>query len=115
MAANCPTTPGCHRVSAQAAAISAARPGVAHRLRAMPHTAWATTIFRPRTRPASNQPPAADENPSPSRARASAEGSVKPSHAASAPPQPARISPSARPTWLLAGPGRNWHSATRSA
>jgi hypothetical protein len=27
----------------------------------------------------------------------------------------ARINPSAMPTWLLAGPGRNWHSATRSA
>ena len=45
---------------------------------------------------------------------ASAEGSVKPVQAASAPSQPARCMPSAMPTWLLAGPGRNWHSATRS-
>ncbi len=28
---------------------------------------------------------------------------------------PARNSPIAKPTWLLAGPGRNWQSATRSA
>jgi hypothetical protein len=25
------------------------------------------------------------------------------------------VIPTAIPTWLLAGPGRNWHSATRSA
>ena len=28
---------------------------------------------------------------------------------------PARIMPSAKPAWLEAGPGRNWHNATRSA
>ena len=42
-------------------------------------------------------------------------GKVKPSQAAKHPTQPARISPKAMPTWLLAGPGKNWHSATRSA
>ena len=41
--------------------------------------------------------------------------SVNPSHAASPPGSPARRMPRAIPTWLLAGPGRNWHSATRSA
>ncbi len=45
---------------------------------------------------------------------ASAEGKVNPAHAANAPSQPARPSPIAMPTWLLAGPGRNWQSATRS-
>jgi len=35
--------------------------------------------------------------------------------AASAPRAPARRSPSAKPTWLEAGPGRNWQSATGSA
>ena len=45
---------------------------------------------------------------------AAAEGSVKPIHASSPPNHPARMVPIAMPTWLLAGPGRNWHSATRS-
>ena len=31
------------------------------------------------------------------------------------PGSPERSNPSAMPIWLLAGPGRNWHSATRSA
>ena len=30
-------------------------------------------------------------------------------------PAPARVRPMAKPTWLDAGPGRNWASATRSA
>ncbi|KAG1244747.1 hypothetical protein G6F65_021632 [Rhizopus arrhizus] len=45
---------------------------------------------------------------------ASAVGSVNASQAAAMPGQPARRRPIAMPTWLLAGPGRNWHSATRS-
>ncbi|CPO42683.1 Uncharacterised protein [Bordetella pertussis] len=40
---------------------------------------------------------------------------VKAIQAAAMPAQPARASPSAMPVWLLAGPGRNWHSATSSA
>jgi hypothetical protein len=44
-----------------------------------------------------------------------ADGSVNPSHAANAPATPARACPTAMPTWLLAGPGRNWQRATRSA
>ncbi len=38
---------------------------------------------------------------------ASAEGSVKPTHAASPPSSPARSMPIPIDTWLLAGPGRN--------
>ena len=44
-----------------------------------------------------------------------ADGSVNPHQAASAPLQPARTSPIDSPTWLEAGPGRNWHSARISA
>ena len=44
-----------------------------------------------------------------------ADGAVKPSHAIAAPAYPARRYPIAMPVWLLAGPGRNWHRATRSA
>lgn len=47
--------------------------------------------------------------------RISADGSVKALNAASAPSQPARITPSAKPTWLDAGPGRNWQRAAKSA
>ena len=53
--------------------------------------------------------------PRANRIIAIADGSVKPAHAASAPRQPARSQPSAKPVWLLAGPGRNWVRATRSA
>jgi hypothetical protein len=42
-------------------------------------------------------------------------GSVNPSHAAAAPAQPARRRPTAIVSWLLAGPGSAWHSATSSA
>jgi len=31
------------------------------------------------------------------------------------PSMPARVIPTAMPTWLLAGPGRNWQRATISA
>ena len=44
-----------------------------------------------------------------------ADGVVKPSQAAKAPGRPARRMPRLIPTWLLAGPGRNWQSATMSA
>ena len=43
-----------------------------------------------------------------------AEGMVKPSHAITPPSFPARSVPIAIPSWLLAGPGSNWHKATRS-
>ena len=44
-----------------------------------------------------------------------AEGSVNASHAANAPGNPAFARPMPMPTLLLAGPGVNWQSATRSA
>jgi hypothetical protein len=40
---------------------------------------------------------------------------VKPKNAANAPDAPARISPMLKPSWLLAGPGRNWQSASSRA
>ena len=43
------------------------------------------------------------------------DGKVKPIQAANPPSRPPRMMPIPMPTWLLAGPGRNWHSATRSA
>ena len=49
------------------------------------------------------------------RTSGSREGSVNPAQAASAPRQPARCRPMRKPTWLLVGPGSNWHSATISA
>jgi hypothetical protein len=83
----------------------------------MPQTACATiataTIFRPSSTPCRWARDGAAVIAKASSA--SAEGSVKAVKAASAPSQPARIIPSAKPTWLEAGPGRNWHSATRSA
>ena len=44
----------------------------------------------------------------------SAEGRVNAVHAASPPKGPARINPIAKPTWLDAGPGKNWHRPTNS-
>ena len=58
--------------------------------------------------------PAEMRQPRANNISAMAEGSVNASQAASMPVQPARFRPIAMPTWLLAGPGRNWHSATRS-
>jgi hypothetical protein len=46
---------------------------------------------------------------------ATADGSVNPNHASRPPSAPARSVPIAMPSWLLAGPGRSWHSPTRSA
>ena len=38
---------------------------------------------------------------------AAADGKVNPAQAATPPRYPARMSPTAKPVWLLAGPGRN--------
>ena len=86
------------------------------RLRPMPQTAWATTatatIFKPRSQPAS----AKSNEPTPKANTVSntADGRVNPSQAANPPGSPARMIPTVIPTWLLAGPGRNWHRATTS-
>ena len=83
----------------------------------MAHTACATTAtattLRPCTQPAAASAGWADKVWANSSS-AAAEGKVKPTHAASAPQSPARVMPSAMPSWLLAGPGRNWHSASSS-
>ena len=42
------------------------------------------------------------------------DGSVNPINEIIPPPMPALIVPIPIPTWLLAGPGKNWHSATKS-
>ncbi|MNV48307.1 hypothetical protein D3C71_1402060 [compost metagenome] len=88
-----------------------------HSVRPMPHTAWATIATAATFSPCMT----ADPDSQPKWARpianpisASAVGSVNASQAAAMPAHPARRRPSAMPTWLLAGPGRNWHRATRS-
>ena len=82
----------------------------------MARTACATTAtaasFRPWTQPAAER--SAGPVSRPSNTSAMAEGSVNPSHAATPPSMPARRVPMAMPSWLLAGPGSAWHSATRS-
>ena len=84
---------------------------------AMTQTAWATTAtaatFSPCTQPAPDR--SVETATSPSTVKATADGSVNPSHAATPPAIPARRVPIAIPSWLLAGPGRIWHSVTRSA
>ncbi len=84
----------------------------------MPQTACATmataTILRPLSAPVPTGPEIAVAV-SAKTTSTSAEGSVKAAKAASAPSQPARIKPKAKPTCDEAGPGRNWHKATRSA
>ena len=117
-------TPTCDHAVGSASTTQAAsvikpmRARSVHSLPAMPHTACATTATATTLSPCSTPGGSASPwraRPSAKRISAIAEGSVKPAHAASAPRYPARCSPSAMPTWLLAGPGRNWHSATRSA
>src|SRR5205823_3970111 len=81
------------------------------------HAAGATTAtatsLSPSSQPAAPTPDA--RTPYAKAISATADGSVNPSHAATPPASPARSMPSAIPTWLDAGPGRNWQSATRSA
>ena len=79
--------------------------------------AWATTatatILRPcnqAARPVSAQL----ETPYAKAIMVSADGAVKPIQEQSPPLSPARRMPIEIPTWLLAGPGRNWQSPTRS-
>ena len=117
MAASCPGAEGKARVISAAAQAMPARIRSGQSVRPMPHTACAMTAtaatFRPWiTAEPDNQPKCA--SPRANSISAMAEGSVNASQAASMPAQPARFSPIAMPTWLLAGPGRNWHSATRS-
>ena len=67
------------------------------RLRAIPHTAWATTAtattFSPCSHPASATP--SDCTPYANASIATADGNVNPSHAATPPSKPARMIPMA--------------------
>ena len=84
----------------------------------MLHTACATTATATTWSPCSMPPlrgPVSAAAPRAKRTMATADGSVKPSQAASPPASPPRERPTAKPTWLLAGPGSSWHRATRSA
>ena len=104
-------------VSSAARMASAARGRSGHNDLAIPQTACATmataTTLSPCTQP-DWASPWYSAMPKANRISAIADGKVNPAQAASSPSQPARPNPSAIPTWLLAGPGRNWHRATRS-
>ena len=97
----------------------AARGRSGHSERAMLQTAWATTETATSFSPCSRPAPTGDSDSVPAQAAnitiSAADGRVKPAQAASPPHGPARSSPSAKPAWLDAGPGRNWHSPTSSA
>ncbi len=110
---------GVAQANATAAATSATirRGQSGARLRPIAQTACATTAsaasLRPWTHPASLRSVCAAK--SPNMVIKIADGNVKPIQAASPPGMPARRVPIAIPSWLLAGPGRDWQSATRSA
>ncbi len=114
----CPQALGSASAAQAAMAMMLTRSTSVHSVRAMPQTACATTATATTLRPCSA--PAGSSSawrarPSANKINAIAEGKVNPSQAASAPAYPPREKPSAMPTWLLAGPGKNWHSATKSA
>ena len=114
----CPREPGIKSAIIAAATPMSMRLRSGVSVRAMPHTAYATTATATACRPTSTPAPmvpvksAAPDATSNIRA---ADGRVNAAHAASAPRYPARPRPIANPTWLDAGPGKNWHSATSSA
>ena len=111
------------RIAAPIAIVRVSRS--VHRERASESTACATTAaaaaVSPASRPA-NQPLVVTAPLPSSACRASAkaviaiaEGAVKPSQAAKAPPAPARVSPINIPTWLEVGPGSTEQNATSAA
>ena len=85
----------------------------------MPKTACATTAaatsFSPCRKPCASgavKRPATAANAN----MMTADGMVKANQAARPPRRPLpRKTPKEKPTWLDAGPGKNWQSATRSA
>ena len=118
MAAICPHAEGSEKVINAAATATVARDRSGARVRAMPRMASPTTATAATFSPCNQPLPSASprlESPYAKATSAIAEGSVKAVQAASAPGYPARSKPMAIPTWLEAGPGRNWQSATRSA
>ena len=91
-----------HSSTVQAASVLIVmRARSVQRLRAMPHIACATTAtattFRPCRTPTGSAVPQL-EMPTANAISTRAEGRVKPSQAASTPPNPARASPIAMPT-----------------
>ena len=107
----------------QASTTAAAATAMARRItprasvRPICQTAVATTATAASSRPCTQPSPATSPPPTPdaNATSSTADGRVKPSHAARPPSGPARSIPIEKPSWLDAGPGRNWTSATRSA
>ena len=101
-------TVGTDRTATADARATNARSHPTHRTRAICTTAWATTAtaatFNPATIPEGTTTPLPTARPAPMSR--TADGSVKPSHARSEPPMPARRSPTPIPTCELAGPGQ---------
>ena len=118
IAATCARAPGTSSTTTRLSTAIVARFASGVRVLAMPSTACATTAtaaaLSPWIHPASDTSPSA-VTPHANATSNSAEGRVNAVQAATKPASPARCSPSAMPTWLDAGPGRNWHSAIRSA
>ena len=117
MAATCMPGQGASSSTPATAIAIARRVASGHSALLIVHTACATTATANTLRPISQPEFAVTPNCSRPRANAvisKAEGSVNPSQAISAPRRPARWNPRAMPTWLLAGPGRNWHKETSS-
>jgi len=110
-------TPGIVRARMATVMAIVARERPVAKFLAMPHTAWATTATAATSKPWIQPVPRKENslNKEANAASATAEGRVKPAQAAIAPQKPVRINPIAMPTWLIAGPGKNWQSATRSA
>jgi hypothetical protein len=111
---------GTTSATAAAAAASSSRGASGVSRRAIATTACATTAtaaaFSPATAPATGPAcgTAAPATSTPMRPISTALGSVNPTHAATAPGQPARSRPMAIDSWLLPGPGSAWHRATSS-
>ena len=108
---------GTARTAAAVATASRAWIHPRHSVRAICTTASATTATAatssPAIAPAGRPTPPATSRPA--AMRTTAVGAVNPSQARSEPGTPARSRPMPIPTCELAGPGRNWPSATRSA
>jgi hypothetical protein len=85
-------------------------------VRRIASTASSTTGTATSSRPCTHPAPATSVEPitSANAVMSTADGSVKPSHAAIAPGTPARCAPIAIPSWLDIGPGSRFVTATSS-
>jgi len=118
IAASAAAPEGTARTSARVATAMSRRGRSAASERAIPSTPPATTTTATSFSPWIAARNSAEPSGGARLANAnisSAAGAVKARKAASAPRQPARSSPIAKPIWLLAGPGRNWHRASNCA